>query len=60
MSVLKRLLDIASFANRASQISLEEVAHSSEGEELQRLEPPDLIDAPPVDIEPALPPGLKT
>ena len=45
MHTLKRLFDIASFANSAGQTSLEEVANSSEGEELKRLEPPELIEA---------------
>ena len=51
MSSLKRLLDIASFANEAGQISVEEVADSSEGQELNRLEPHDLINDQLVDIQ---------
>lgn len=54
MSTLKRLLDIASFSNGGGQISLEEMANSSEGTDLKLIEPDGLNGVPPIDIPPSL------
>jgi hypothetical protein len=54
MSTLKRLLDIATFANGGGQISLEEMADSSEGTDLKLVEPDGLTGAQPIGSPPAL------